>query len=279
MTRSDVRLIHPTAIISAEAILAPDVRVGPFAVIDGPVQIGPGSHIRAHVHLMGPMTIGADNDIGTGCILGDRPQHLAYKGEDTRVEIGDGNTFREHVTVHRGMPDSRGVTRIGDGNYFMVNSHVAHDCILGNRGMFVNGCLIGGHAEIADRAMLSGNSTVHQNCRVGKLALLGACSSCTVDVPPFWIVRELNTVRGVNVIGMKRAGYSPEEIVAVRKAFKMLYLQRMTISLAVARMEQDLGHSPAVVELVDFIRKSKRGIPGAKHYAGAADAGPTANAA
>ena len=145
--------------------------------------------------------------------------------------------------------------------------------------MFVNGCLIGGHAEIADRAMLSGNSTVHQNCRVGKLALLGACSSCTVDVPPFWIVRELNTVRGVNVVGMKRAGYPPEEIIAVRKAFKMLYLQRMTVSLAVARMEQDLGHSPAVMELVDFIHKSKRGIPGAKHYAGAADAGPTANAA
>jgi UDP-N-acetylglucosamine acyltransferase len=262
--------IHPSAVISSEARLEGDVQVGPFSVIEGPVVIGAGCKIHPHVHLMGPLTIGPNNDIGSGTVLGGAPQHLGYKGDPTNVEIGEGNIFREHVTVHRGMPvgtgPGTGVTRIGSRNLFMAGSHVAHDCVVGNECIFANAAVIGGHVVVGDRALLSGNSAVHQFCRVGRLGLLSGASASSKDIPPFWVMQEVNWVCGVNTIGMRRAGIPSIEIQAVRRSFAMIYKERLTIPAALARMESEYGHFAAVRELVEFIRSSRRGICGAHRY-------------
>jgi len=270
MPDHDPAFIHPTAVVSEAAMLGKNVRVGPFVVIDGPVRIGDGCNIRPHVHLIGPLTLGVNNDVGTGAVLGGAPQHLGYKGEATEVAIGDGNTFREHVTVHRGMPvgvgPGTGITRIGSHNLFMAGSHVAHDCAVGNDCIFANAAVIGGHVEVGDRALLSGNSAVHQFCRVGRLALLSGASASSKDIPPFWVMQEVNWVCGVNTIGMRRAGMTSPEIQAVRRAFSLIYKDRLPIPVALLRIEAELGEFAAIRELVQFIRTSKRGICGGHRF-------------
>jgi UDP-N-acetylglucosamine acyltransferase len=262
--------VHPTAIVSPEAQLADDVRVGPFAMVEGPVVVGPGCVIHAHARLVGPLTLGANNDVGSGTVLGGAPQHLAYKGEPTAVFIGDGNSFREHVTVHRGMPvgvgPGTGQTVIGNHNLFMAGAHVGHDCVVGNHGIFANCALLGGHVTVGDRVLLSGNSAVHQFCKVGRLALLSGTSASSKDIPPFWVMQDVNHVCGINVIGMRRAGVSTPEIQGVRKAFRYIYREKLTVAAALLRIEAELGHLPACRELVDFIRSCKRGICGAAHF-------------
>jgi UDP-N-acetylglucosamine acyltransferase len=250
--------IHPTAVVSPEATLAADVTVGPLAVIDAGVSLGPGCAVGPHCHLTGRLAAGADNRFHTGCVIGDAPQHLGYRGEPTEVRVGDGNTFREFVTVHRGMPG--GVTAIGNGNLFMVSSHVAHDCTVGDKAIFANSAVIGGHAVVQDGAFLSGNSCVHQFCRIGRLAMLSGTSSVSQDLPPFWIVQEVNITRGVNVVGMRRAGISNAEIQAVRRAYKAITRSGLTVTAALARIEAEDGGLPAVRELIEFIRSSKRGV-------------------
>ena len=252
--------IHPTALVDPAAELAPDVSVGPFAIIEAGVTLGPGCVVGPHAHLLGLLTAGPNNHFHTGCVIGDTPQHLGYKGEPTSVEIGSGNTFREYVTIHRGMPDSRGVTLIGNDNFLMANSHVAHDCTVHNSTIFANSAVIGGHAEIFDRAFLSGNTCVHQFCRVGRAAMVGGTSSITLDLPPFWTIMDSNRVRGVNVIGMRRAGIPNEEIMGVRRLYKAINRSGLTIRAAVERSEATDGHLPAVREVIEFIRSSKRGI-------------------
>ncbi|OWK38530.1 acyl-ACP--UDP-N-acetylglucosamine O-acyltransferase [Fimbriiglobus ruber] len=265
MPRPDSPHVHPTAIVSSEARLAEDVAVGPFALIDGPVVVGAGSVIGPHVHLIGPLTLGTGNRLHTGCVFGDEPQHLAYKGEPTNVHIGNGNTFREGVTVHRGMPvgagPGTGTTVIGNNNLFMVNSHVAHDCRVGNHSVFANGAVIGGHAQIADRVLLSGNTAVHQFCQVGTLALLGGTAAISQDLPPFWIIQGgINVVHGINVIGMRRAGFPAAEIQAVRHAYKLLNRSGMTVPSAIEVLEAEYGTMPAIRTLIAFIHGAKRGI-------------------
>lgn len=254
-----VPLHHPTAVIDPDAVLSDNVRVGPFAVIEAGVTLGPGCVVGPHVHLFGGVTAGANNRFHTGCVIGDTPQHTAYAGEPTRVEIGDGNTFREHVTIHRAMP-ATGATVIGSRNLFMAGSHVAHDCRVGDGAIFANCAVIGGHATVQGGAFLSGNSCVHQFCRVGRLAMLSGTSSVSQDLPPFWIVQEVNIPRGVNVIGMKRAGIPTAEIQGVRRAYKAINRCGLTVAAALAKIEAEDGHLPAVAELVAFIRQSKRGI-------------------
>lgn len=259
-TRMSAPRIHPSAVVHPDAKLADDVTVGPFAVIDAAVTLGPGCTVGPHAYLTGILTAGSNNHFHASCVIGDTPQHLAYAGEPTRVEVGDGNTFREFVTVHRGMPTNGGVTSIGNGNLFMVNSHIAHDCKVGNKAIFANGAVIGGHASVSDGAFLSGNTCVHQFCRVGRLAMLSGTSSISQDLPPFWIVQEINIVHGVNVIGMRRAGIPNEEIMGVRRAFKAIIRSGQTIRAALEQVEAADGHLPAVKELIEFVRTSKRGI-------------------
>jgi len=251
--------IHPSAIVSPEAEIAADVIVGPFAIIEAGVRLGPGCIVGPQVHLLGEVLAGSGNRFHSGCIIGDTPQHLAYKSEPTRVRIGDNNTFREHVTVHRGMPTTT-ETIVGNGNFFMVGSHVAHDCRVGNNCFFANCAVLGGHAEVNDGAFLSGNTCVHQFCRVGRLAMISGTTSISQDLPPFWIVQEINIPRGVNVIGMKRAGIPHAEIQAVRRAYRRINKQNLTIRAALDLVELEDGELPAIRELLAFIRSSKRGI-------------------
>jgi UDP-N-acetylglucosamine acyltransferase len=251
--------IHPTAIIAPEAELAEDVQVGPYVVIEGPVRVGPGCVLRAHAHLIGPLTLGRNNQIFSAAVLGERPQHLKYQDEQTSVEIGDDNILREHVTVHRATTESL-VTRIGNQNFLMANSHVAHDCQVGNRCIFANGALLGGHCRVEDSVYLSGNCAVHQFVRLGRLALLSGVSATTKDIPPFIIQQRIDSVMGVNVVGMRRSGMSHAEIDAVRQAYRMIFRQGHVLPAALGQIEQELGHIPPVAELVAFIRQSKRGI-------------------
>ncbi|MBY0525961.1 MAG: acyl-ACP--UDP-N-acetylglucosamine O-acyltransferase [Gemmataceae bacterium] len=251
--------IHPTAIISPEAELAADVQIGPYAILEGAVRIGAGCVIRPHCHLVGPLTMGEGNHVYTGAVLGERPQHLRYADEPTRVEIGDHNVFREHVTVHRGTSHSW-ATRIGNHNYLMAHSHVAHDCQIGNRCIFANGALLAGHATIEDNVFLSGNCAVHQFGRVGRLALLSGCSIAAKDVPTFGMVQGINCITGVNVVGMRRAGLSHEQINAVRKAYRILFYEGTPMPIARAKVQKELGAVDVVVELLTFMDKSVRGI-------------------
>jgi len=251
--------IHPTAVIAPEAELAEHVEVGPYVIIEGPVRVGPGCVLRPHVHLIGPLTLGHDNSIFTGAVLGERPQHLKYNGEPTGVEIGDHNVFREYVTVHRGTTHSW-TTRIGSHNFFMANAHVGHDCQIGNHCILANSALLGGHCLVEDRVYLSGNSAVHQFIRIGRLAMLSGVSATTKDVPPFVIQQLVNIVQGVNVVGMRRAGFTGEQINAVRRAYHIIYREGHVLPVALAKVEQELGAIDVVAEMLTFIRQSSRGI-------------------
>lgn len=258
--------IHPSAIIDPRATVPDDAQIGPFAIIEGAVTLGPGTVVRPRAHLIGPLVMGEGNDIGEGCVIGERPQHLAYDGTETLTEVGSFNVFREYVTVHRPMPGGR--TVIGDRNLFMVSSHVAHDCQIGNNVIMVNASVLAGHVTVADRAFISAYAGVHQHCQVGELALLSGHTAATQDVPPYWIMQRFNVVCGVNIVGMKRAGIPQLEIMAVRKAFKMIYMQNRGIREATDLMESELGHYASIQKIVTFIRNCKRGIPGANRFNG-----------
>jgi UDP-N-acetylglucosamine acyltransferase len=233
--------------------------IGPYAVIEGKVHLGPGCIVRPYVHLCGDLTVGRNNQIFSGAVLGEQPQHLHYHGEPTRVEIGDGNVFREGVTVHRGTAET-GATKIGNNNYLMANSHVGHDCRVGNNCIFANGTLLGGHCVIEDNVFLSGNTAVHQHCRVGRLAFLSGVSATSTDLPPFMIMQHINIIMGVNVIGMRRAGMTSTQVKAIRRAYHILYLSGKSIPVALVDIEREVGDVDAANELVTFIRRSKRGI-------------------
>lgn len=251
--------IHPTALISSEVELGENVEVGAFAIIDGPVTIGADCVIRPGAQLLGPMTMGKGNTVFGGAILGERPQHLKYNNEPTTLEIGDRNIFREHVTIHRGTTHSMKTT-IGNDNFFMVNSHVAHDCVIGNRCVLVNGALIAGHCVLEDNVILSGNSAIHQFVRVGRLGLLAGGSVTQKDIPPFIIQIGQDNIGGINLIGMKRAGMSRDQINAIRTAFKLLFREGLALPAAMAKMERELGQVDVVQEMLTFLRGCTRGI-------------------
>jgi UDP-N-acetylglucosamine acyltransferase len=251
--------IHPTAIISPEADLGEDVQVGPYVVVEGDVRIGAGCVLRPGAHLIGPLTMGCHNSVFGGAVLGEQPQHLRYAGETTRLVIGDQNIIREHVTIHRGTSQSW-ETRIGNHNFLMANSHVAHDCKIGNHCIIANGALLAGHCTLEDNVYLSGNCALHQFVRVGRLALLSGVSASTKDIPPFIIQQRINCVVGVNVVGMRRAGIPSANVDAVRRVFHLLYRSHMVLPAAIERAERDLGHIAEVAEMLAFIRASSRGI-------------------
>lgn len=270
--------IHPTALISPAAEIAPDVEVGAFAIIEGPVQIAEGCRIHARAHVIGPLSLGENNEVFPNAILGGRPQHLGYKGEPTSVEIGHNNVFRENVTVHRGTTHSW-VTRIGNNNLLMAGSHVAHDCKVGNRCILTNNSLLAGHCEIEDNVILSGNAAIHQFVKVGRLAFISGLSASTKDVPPFIIQQNINEVYGVNLVGMRRAGLNSAQIDAIRRLYHIVYLQGLALPNAMTEVMKELGHIDVAREFVQFVKNSKRGIcsaPGRKlsssHSSGMAEA-------
>jgi UDP-N-acetylglucosamine acyltransferase len=253
--------IHPTAVLSADALVGENVRVGPYTVIEGPVTIGADCVIGPHVHLVGPLLLGRGNRVGTGTVIGTDPQHLSYQGQPTRTEIGDSNTFREHVTIHRGSHvEGYGVTRIGNRNYFMAHSHVGHDSTVANDCVLANAALMGGHCELQDRVFMSGGAALHQFVRMGRLSLITGLQGAGKDVVPFVTVKNRFTVLGINSIGMRRAGIPTADVVIVRKAFRILYRSDLMLRTAVDRIAAEMGGHPLVAEMVRFIRESKRGV-------------------
>jgi UDP-N-acetylglucosamine acyltransferase len=260
--------VHPTAVIDPAAHIAADVAVGPYAIIEGPVALGPGCVVGPHAHLIGPLALGRANIVHTGAVLGDRPQHQRFGGAPTGVVIGDGNVFREHVTVHSGtLP---GGTRLGHRNYLMASAHVAHDCQLGDECILANGALLGGHCYVEGGVFLSGNCAAHQFSRIGRLAMLSGGATISKDMPPFFMTEGRNRLVGVNVVGMRRAGMNNSDIQAVREAYRILYMQRKVLPAAIEAIESALGHVGAVAELIAFIRSSKRGVISSCGYGHAA---------
>jgi UDP-N-acetylglucosamine acyltransferase len=251
--------LDPTARVAPEAELAPDVEVGPGVIIEGPSRIGAGTRILAHAYIGPHTTIGEGNLIGFGAIVGYEPQDYAFQGEESYTIIGDHNIIREYVTIHRGTKPGS-ATRVGNHNFLMALSHLAHNSQLGNHIIVVNGALVGGYVEVADRAFISANCVIHQFCRVGTLALMRGGSRTSRDVPPYSIIDETHTVRGVNLVGLKRAGFTGVQITPLRQAFRVLFARRGHLTRDLERLEADVPLTPEVVHLLDFIRAAKRGV-------------------
>lgn len=261
--------IHPTALVDRRATIDPTADVGPYVVVEGPVEIGPRTRLMAHVVVLGRTVLGADNVVHPGAVLGDAPQDLKYDGGPTGLRIGDRNVIREHTELHRGTaPDSW--TTVGDDNFVMTGAHVAHNCTVGNRVILASGALLGGHVSVADQAFISGNCVVHQFTRVGRLAIMRGLARASRDIPPFAIADHTHVVRGVNRIGLRRAGFAPERIRAISHAYRTLFGTRQNLREAMARVEAE-PRVPEVDELLAFIREAKRGVAMGPRVTGADD--------
>ena len=253
--------VDPTARLAAGAVLGPGVRVGPYAVIGPRVRLGAGCVVESHAVIDGDTELGEGNHVFPFASIGLASQDLKYRGEPTRVVIGDRNTFREYVTVHRGTAGGGGVTRIGSDNLFMVHCHVAHDCRVGSHTIFGNGATLGGHVEVSDWATISAFSGVHQFCRVGTHGFVGGYTVVTKDVLPFSkTVGNRARIYGLNVVGLARRGFSREAVSALRRAYRLLLQSGLNASGALARIEAETAVVPEVQVLVDFIRSSRRGV-------------------
>jgi len=254
-------VIDPRAVVSPQARLAADVTVGPFSVIGPDVEIGPGTVVAPHVVINGPTRIGAGNRIFQFASIGDAPQDKKYQGEPTRLEIGDRNVFRESCTVNRGTTHDKGVTRIGNDNLFMAYSHVAHDCTIGNEVVFANCAALAGHVEIGDFVTLGGLTAVHQFVKIGAYAFSGGGTIVTRDVPPYVMVAgNPAEPHGVNAIGLKRRGFSEEQVRNVREAYRILYRSELKLTEAADKL-RTLGETqPEVRALAEFIETSTRSL-------------------
>lgn len=252
--------IHPTAIVHPDAELGEGVEIGPYSCISGTVKIGAGTCVAERVSIEGYTTIGADNEIFAGAIVGSRTQDKKFKGGMSYLKIGDRNKIREYVTINPGTKEGT-ETSIGNDNLLMAYSHVAHDCIIKNHTIIANAGTLAGHVIVEDRAIIGGMSAVHQFVRIGKLALIGGCSKVVQDVPPFMIADgHPARVYGLNTIGLDRSGFSKEEKLMIRKAFKVIFKSSFTLKKAIVEVEK-LGFSSAsMAVLVEFLKKSDRGI-------------------
>ncbi len=254
--------IHPTAIIHPTAELDTTVTVGPYAVIGAGVRIGAGGSVGAHVVIEGPTEIGENCTIHPFAALGQPPQDLHYKGEPTRLVVGRGNIIREFVTFHRGTPHGGGETIIGDDNMFMAYSHVAHDCRVGSRVIMANAATLGGHVTVGNRAMLGGLVAVHQFVRIGDYVMIGGGAIVTQDIPPY-VNAAGNRARmyGLNLIGLKRNGFSSETISALKSVYRLLFRSGgLTLKKRADQVQSQFGHLPEVQTLLGFVEVSDRGI-------------------
>jgi UDP-N-acetylglucosamine acyltransferase len=250
--------IHPTAIVDRRATIEATAEIGPYVVIDGPVVVGAGTRVLSHAVLTGRTTIGRDNVIHMGAVVGHTPQDFSYTDAPTGLSIGDRNVIREHAELHRATSLEQPTT-IGDDNYVFARAHVAHDCQLGNRILVASGAMLAGHVHVDDQAFISGNCVVHQYVRIGRLALLRGLSRTSRDVPPYCLMDGTHTVRGVNRVGLRRAGFDAAQIRAIQRAFAILFRTRRNLRTALAELQA--GPTTAEVShLIEFIASSKRGV-------------------
>jgi UDP-N-acetylglucosamine acyltransferase len=249
---------HPTAIIHPDAKLDASVHVGPYAVIDAGVELGADCVVGPHVYLTGQTRIGVGNRFHAGCVIGDAPQDLKYQGEPTRLSIGDHNVFREHVTVNRSTT-LEGATVVGSNNFIMAGAHIAHNCVLGSHVIMANAAMLGGHATVYDRAFISASCLVHQFCRVGTLAIMQGGSVLSKDLPPYTVAHAVNRLCGLNTVGLRRAGFSPEARLELKKLYHALFRGRQSLSEAVAAARESFS-SPGAKVMLEFIAAARRGV-------------------
>ncbi|HEY3797130.1 MAG TPA: acyl-ACP--UDP-N-acetylglucosamine O-acyltransferase [Caulobacteraceae bacterium] len=247
--------IHATAIVSPEARLGEDVEVGPYCVVGAGVTLGARTFLRAHVVVEGPTDIGADCDIFPFAALGGAPQHAGYRGEPTRLVIGDRNVIREHVTMNRGTPGGRGLTSVGSDGFFMAQCHIGHDCMVGDKVTLAQGATLGGHSQLDDFVILGGAANVHQGNRVGRHAMVGGMSGVNRDVIPFGAAQHNPiTLGGLNIVGLRRRGFSRETMHTLRASYRMLFADRGTLQDRIDEVAQSFPTSPEVAEVVRFLR-------------------------
>lgn len=252
-------MIHPTAIIDEGAKLGSNVRVGAYSIIGADVEIGDDCDIGPHVVLRGPTTLGRGNRIFQFASVGEDCQDKKYAGEPTRLVVGDNNIFREFVTVHRGTIQDQGITRIGDNNLLMAYVHVAHDCVVGDNVILANNTTLAGHVHVGNWAILGGFTGVHQFCHIGAHAFTAVNSVVVQDIPPYIMAQGHNAVpRTINSEGLKRRGFTSQQITNIKRAFKMLYRQGLTVAEAVEQMQQ--LDAEEVQSMIDFVQSSSRGI-------------------
>ncbi|HEX9434805.1 MAG TPA: acyl-ACP--UDP-N-acetylglucosamine O-acyltransferase [Burkholderiales bacterium] len=253
--------VHPSALVDRGARLANGVSVGPYSVIGPKVEVGEGSWIGAHVVLDGRLRIGRNNKIFHFASLGAPPQDKKYAGEDTAVEIGDGNTIREYVTINRGTALDAGVTRVGSDNWIMAYVHFAHDCQIGNHTIFANACQLAGHVTVGDWAIFGATTLVHQFVHIGAHAFTGMGTYLPQDLPPF-VTAAGNMARpyGINSEGLKRRGFSPEAIAGLKRAYRTLYRSGLGLEEARLQLSEQVSSCPQVGDILEFLARSKRGI-------------------
>ena len=251
--------VHPSAVLGPEVEMAAGVEIGPFCLLDGRIRLGSGCRLLGHVTIMGDSELGRQNILHPNVVIGDEPQDVAYTGGRRRVLIGNGNVFREGVTVHRGSEQGE-ATIIGGGNFFMQNAHVAHDCRIGNGTMIAGGALLAGWVEVGNGAIVSGNCVVHQFVRLGRYSMMRGLSRTSRDVPPFCLMDGTHTLRAINIVGLRRAGFSAAAIRSLRNAFTMLFRGPQNLRIALEKLERQGPPSVEVAEMVEFIWQSSRGV-------------------
>ncbi len=259
---SGVQQIHAQAVVSPDAKLGAGVQVGAFAVVGAGVELGEGCVLHPHAVVHGPAKFGPRNVFHSFSVIGGDPQDYTYAGEHVELEVGTENIFREHVTISRGTKKGGGITRIGSNNFFLAYSHVGHDCQVGSNTLFVNGATLAGHVTVQDFVTIGAFSPVHQFCRLGRYAYIGACTVITQDVVPFSLIVTERETRcfGPNTIGLERKGFSQERVKKLQQAFKLLVRSRKNTSQALEEMRTKLADSEDVQELIAFAEKAERGI-------------------
>jgi UDP-N-acetylglucosamine acyltransferase len=253
--------IHPTAVVSPGAEIHPSCEIGPYAVVGARVRMGPGNVVGAHAIVDGVTTLGAGNRVFPHAYVGAPPQDLKYRGEETRLEVGDGNMFREFASVHTGTVGGGGVTRLANQCLIMASAHVAHDVQLGDRCIVATFCALAGHVEAEDGAIFGGVSAVQQFTRIGRLAYIGGITGVNMDVAPYLMVSGARgEIVGINVVGLQRAGFTEEQIARVKSAYKTVFRSKLPLQDALAQVRAEMGQAPEIAHWLRFIEASERGI-------------------
>ncbi len=250
--------IHPTAIVGKKAELG-EVEVGPYAIIEDGASIGSGTIVLAHAYICSGTTIGKDCEVHMGAVIGHVPQHLHFKGGKSFLKIGDRNIFREYTSIHRGLEEGS-ATVIGNDNFFMGFSHVAHDCRIGNNIVLCNGALVAGHIEVEDSAFISGNVTLHQFVRIGTLAMIGGLARVNKDVVPYTLIEGDSEACSLNVVGLKRSTLGEDAKAQIKKIYRLLYRSGLNVSQALAEISKFEKLAPEAAHMVEFVKRSERGI-------------------
>jgi UDP-N-acetylglucosamine acyltransferase len=256
---SDVQ-IHPSTLVDPSAEIGAGTIIGPYCVIASEVMLGENCWLQHHVTLCGPMRAGARNKFYAYCSIGQQTQDLKYQGEPTYLEIGDDNTFREFVTINRSTT-GEGKTRVGSRGNFLAYSHIGHDCTVGDEVVFSNNGTLAGHVQVGNHAVMGGLTAVHQFCRIGRFAITGGCTKIVQDVPPFMIADgNPAEIRGVNLVGLERKGFTPESVKWIKEAFRLIYRSKYNTRQAVDAVRKELPQTEEIMQIIEFIEQSERGI-------------------